>query len=73
MLKKSFHLLCILKKIEENNFHLQDFDFLKRDFEALKLENEGIKHQLEIKDKLIKVSAKESNSVLYEFFVIALC
>jgi len=37
-------------------FLLQDFDFLKRDFEALKLENEGIKHQLEVKDKLIKVS-----------------
>lgn len=39
----------------------QEFDLLKRDFESMKLDSEGMKMQIELKDKLLKVSFMESH------------
>jgi hypothetical protein len=44
------------RKFYKMYFSFQEYDLLKRDHESLKLEFDGIKQQIEIKDKLLKVS-----------------
>ncbi|WAQ94266.1 LRRF2-like protein [Mya arenaria] len=51
-----FQIELLKEQLEEQEEQmLEDYDFLKRDFDALKLDNEGIRHQMDVKDRLLKI------------------